>query len=240
MCRNVTISAFSTGERTPRFSRLPRNGLTLIEVMVVTAIIALLIAILLPAFAQVRGKARRTACLSNLHQIHMASMSYSITWNDYFPDKATLGEHSYRIKPGQRLGDGPLDLPETFGLAAVLDRYKELSASSDVWICPDAADWMVEYGNTYAFSIATVIEEHKWTTLMTRKNPAVFKTWWVWDNFTSMPGDPGYRGPFGQGYAIPEEDRHYPHYVLKEKSRAKSRAVNIVYLDGHAAPRFEQ
>ncbi len=47
----------------------PRRGFTLIEMLVVIAIVGLLAAALLPALAAARRQARRAACMSNLHQI---------------------------------------------------------------------------------------------------------------------------------------------------------------------------
>ncbi len=53
------------------------RGFTLIELLVVIAIISVLAAILFPAFASAREKARQIACLSNEKQMGLAVMQYA-------------------------------------------------------------------------------------------------------------------------------------------------------------------
>lgn len=61
------------------------NGFTLIELLVVVAIIALLIAILLPSLTKAREQSKRAACMSNLHQIAAAIHIYAGQNRDAIP-----------------------------------------------------------------------------------------------------------------------------------------------------------
>jgi prepilin-type N-terminal cleavage/methylation domain-containing protein len=65
--------------------RAAARGFILIELLVVIAIIAILAALLLPALASAKRKAKLAQCQSNFHQIMVASNVYANDYNDYYP-----------------------------------------------------------------------------------------------------------------------------------------------------------
>jgi prepilin-type N-terminal cleavage/methylation domain-containing protein len=61
-----------------------RHGrFTLLELLVVVAIIAILASLLLPALTQARARARQTVCMGNLRQIALAAFAYQTDHDDY-------------------------------------------------------------------------------------------------------------------------------------------------------------
>ncbi len=83
------------------------SGFTLIELLVVISIIALLMAILMPALSRAREHGKRAVCLSNLRQLMMGWIMYA----DSYEDKIVCGDtgeytQEYK-KDGVHYGETP-------------------------------------------------------------------------------------------------------------------------------------
>ena len=109
-----------------RLSRSLDRGFTLVELMVVIAIIALLIAILLPSLGAAQSAARTGSCLANIRQWATAGESYRT-------------EHEGKVKVGDMSGAGadffaPSMLPYMAGgLTVPMSDWNDAAALADVF-----------------------------------------------------------------------------------------------------------
>ncbi len=71
------------------------QAFTLVELLVVVAIIALLISILLPSLGRAKEVTRRVMCLSNMRQMATAAHSYATVSDDSFPIA-----YYFKVSPG--------------------------------------------------------------------------------------------------------------------------------------------
>jgi prepilin-type N-terminal cleavage/methylation domain-containing protein/prepilin-type processing-associated H-X9-DG protein len=91
--------------------RAARRGFTLVELLVVVAVLALLAALLFPVLSQARHAARRSVCVSNLRQLGVAFAMYAGDYDETLPEAGgAFGSVAAWIdydSPGERGGIYP-------------------------------------------------------------------------------------------------------------------------------------
>ena len=99
-------------------NRNSRNsGFTLVEIMIVVAIIGLLAAIAIPNFVRARSTSQMNACINNLRQID-------------------AGAHQFALEKGKKTDD-PLTYPDD------LTPYIKLNSASSIPPCPAGGTYTV-------------------------------------------------------------------------------------------------
>lgn len=94
-----------------RSARRQARGFTLIELLVVIAIIAILAAMILPALAAAKEKAKRINCTNDLKQLGMAIMIYAGENRDFYPQAPNPNNNTSGDPNSAEAGVDLWDLP---------------------------------------------------------------------------------------------------------------------------------
>jgi prepilin-type N-terminal cleavage/methylation domain-containing protein len=106
---------------------LKRRAFTLIETLVVVAIIGLLVSIIMPSISEARRLSKKTACLHNLHQIGVGIQSYLQHHRDTFPYACRTPS----VEPQVAADEGRDPYPTMMEVFS-----RELGKKSEVFACP--------------------------------------------------------------------------------------------------------
>jgi type II secretory pathway pseudopilin PulG len=112
----------------PRFSNQRNHALTLIEVLVIIGIVAVFVAILLPALSAAKRKASHFSCYMNLQMIYLANQIFAGDHNGKFPIQVSV------------TNGGAMELIVTGNVAAYFQVISNELSTPKLLICPVDTD----------------------------------------------------------------------------------------------------
>jgi len=102
---------------------------TVIELLVISTIIVLLLAVLLPTLSRARARAQTTRCASNLRHIGTATMTYTAENSDWLPGPQMVGQMPrYHLGEVDQLADS---LTKYMGLIPT-----KVAQDAPLFLCP--------------------------------------------------------------------------------------------------------
>lgn len=170
-----------------------RRAFTLIEVLVVIAIVALLVAVLLPSLGGTRRTARALRCLSNIRQLETAHHLYMNDHREHFIDAGLA--HGGVTTPSALRRSWPVQFEAYLGTTPVLRSPVDRSP----W-------WPVSQGGTYDGLSLREVLDHIETGVMPDLSRLGRWTSYGLNNWTSRSRTPGLdpaREPFDRLSKIP-------------------------------------
>ena len=172
----------------------PTQAFTLVELLVVVSIIALLLAILLPALNKAKAVAVRVKCISNQRHVVLALQMYADENKGKYPTRNPNNGYGYPHQM-RRVNNGPYDLAEPF--------INPFLGTSTILFCPSLTDGPTE--------IESDLTQNAWALSQYHAYPQTAPYWKVpRPDFTSVTSLRG-RAPLWSCFARIKQGRYTSH-----------------------------
>jgi prepilin-type N-terminal cleavage/methylation domain-containing protein len=99
-----------------------RGGFTLVEIMIVVAIIGMLATIAIPNFVRARGQAQTNACISNLRQIDSAVNTWALETKQSDDTAVTFTSIAPYLRGSVVCPSGGKNFGDSYQLGTVVDK----------------------------------------------------------------------------------------------------------------------
>ncbi|HSW47013.1 MAG TPA: type II secretion system protein [Phycisphaerae bacterium] len=244
-----------------RFYSAGGCGFTLIEVLVVVAILGLLVAVLVQSLKKAREQAQRTVCAAHLHQVMFGIFSYA---GDHKGDGPMRGWFTYTIAEPKREAFGWTQRPEPHVLINLGMLWKKWVGNQvDVLYCPSvyasnrdmpirpdksAGGW--KYRDLTSDQVYWIYGGYNYCAVLGRRtdspngrwgmcpdfqgiNPLPPKAWSIYFRDTWVPDWEAKRG--GVKFKMPPNPCFITDLFIGGFSSPHSdgKTVNVAYTDGH-------
>ena len=226
----------------PPQPRASMRAFTLVELLVVIGMIALLIALLMPALTAARSQANTVRCASNLHAIGRAMQQYANDHRGKIPrgyhyDQAYRSGHILWAEAMSRYINRPVEVADLSQARDVV--LAATFRTVEVYQCPDfpndlqpldyvSNSWMGGGGTDDASIVVTKIRRSAEVVFLTEANVNRPVEQFCYHDVWSPEHLPTTGGPGGQ--PMPSSR------VLNDR-RHRGR-INLLFLDGHAATKM--
>jgi prepilin-type N-terminal cleavage/methylation domain-containing protein/prepilin-type processing-associated H-X9-DG protein len=201
----------------------PARAFTLVELLVVIAVIALLIGILLPALANARAAARVTKCLANARSIHQATAGYTEANRERFPTWSAW--HTYQ-------GDGTGDDTAGPGWCEQVEPYL---SSLEPFACPDAPAEQAPFAYFLQSRFAAVLNQGRLRTSVSLAQVTVAHSAYVVVGDATQPIL--FSAPYGISPKAPNcdpDDARWPGVFFAGELKPHKGRANLAFADGSA------
>lgn len=237
--------------------KMRKRGFTLVEMLVVMAIIAILAAMIAPVIIEAKQAARMKRCVSNIRQLGMAIQQYLDDNSGYglpldrTPQPDPLHSHAYDnswilyVKPLSRFLGQEVIPPKPDDLAGYEMPNKIWICTGDIWRGPfedkNARPCWWWWGSSYMYPgvtayISKAVNDPDGTNIAS-KDPTCLPLkpmTWRCTRRDLLLAD--YWFDFHRGYKVPPKDVDHVKVLARDVGvKTDLACINVLFLDLHAA-----